>query len=248
MAIAIAILPTLQTNYTYLIVNAATKMCVAVDPADAETVAAVIRGQRLTLTHILSTHHHADHTGGNLTLKGLFGAKVAGAGNDVRIPGRDIAVEDGDQLEMLGETFFVLTTPGHTRGSVCYRLGEALFTGDTLFAMGCGKLFEGDAATMTASLARIAALPDRTTIYPGHEYTLTDARFAQTIEPDNAAIRDRLVAVKAGDGVVPFSLAAERRTNPFLRTDSPGLRQTLQMTTATDVDVFAEIRRRKDAF
>lgn len=236
----------LETNYAYLIV--AGGACVAVDPADAAAVGAAIEARGLTLTHILNTHHHADHTGGNLALKESFGAKVVGAAADERIPGRDIGVGQGDTLDLPVGTLRVLATPGHTRGSVCYRLEGALFTGDTLFAMGCGKLFEGDAATMLASLARIAALPDETAIYPGHEYAIADATFALSIEPGNQALHARLAAARLQGRLVPVTLGEEKRTNPFLRTGVGAVRAALHLETAQPQTVLAEIRRRKDAF
>jgi hydroxyacylglutathione hydrolase len=245
----IEIIPCLQTNYAYLICDGVSKTCAGIDPADADAVGATVKAKGLKLTHILNTHHHSDHTGGNLALKATFGAKVVGAANDrPRIPGLDIGLEDGAVLPLASGEVCMIATPGHTRGSVSYALGDALFTGDTLFAMGCGRLFEGNAATMMASLARIAARPDATLIYPGHEYTETDGRFAAQIEPDNADVRARLATIKAGRAPVPFTLAEEKRTNPFLRPESASIRETLGMDAARPQAVFAEIRRRKDVF
>lgn len=239
-----------QTNYAYLICDAASKTCAAVDPGDADKVAAAIKAHGLWLTHILCTHHHADHIDGVAQLVREFAAQtvvVVGAAGEPRIPSTK-AVQDGAILDLPAGRVRVLTLPGHTRGSVGYLFGGALFAGDTLFAMGSGKLFEGDAAVMLESLAKITALPDDTAIYPGHEYTLVDARFAMTVEPENAAIGERAVAVEAGAQTVPFTLAQEKQTNPFLRFDAPSVRKALGLEAASSAAAFAEIRRRKDAF
>ncbi|MGB8602027.1 MAG: hydroxyacylglutathione hydrolase [Rhizomicrobium sp.] len=238
-----------ETNYAYLICDTASGRCAAIDPADAETVAAAITRKGLTLDFIFNTHHHNDHCGGNLALKKQFNATVCGPARDAgRIPGMDVALRGGEGVDLFDHTIGVIETPGHTSGSICYLFGGALFTGDTLFAMGCGRLFEGDAATMLASFHRIASLPDNTQIYPGHEYTLADARFAAPLEPGNTALQARLQAAVDGKVGPGFTLRAEKDTNPFMRTDSPALRATLGMDEAPNEAVFAELRSRKDLF
>ena len=244
----IEIIPLFETNYAYLIWDSGSRNCACIDPGEADTVAKAVKARAGTLTHILSTHHHGDHTGGNLALKAAFGAKIVGSAFDDRIPGRDIGVGEGDVLGLPVGMVRVLATPGHTRGSVCYALADALFTGDTLFAMGCGRLFEGDGATMMKSLAEIAAFAEETRLYPGHEYALNNARFARTLEPDNALIRTRLAHAEAKQQRVPFTLAEELRSNPFLRLEIPTIRKTLKMMSASPEAVFSEIRRRKDVF
>ncbi len=251
MGIRIEIVPCLKDNYAYLIADDATAACAAIDPAEAAPIANVLKGRRLT--HILNTHHHSDHTGANLELKRGYGARIIGAGRDAsRIPGIDEGVSETSQVTLFGEPLRILETPGHTSGAICFVFCEAVFTGDTLFALGCGRLFEGDAATMLASLEKIAALPDETAIYCGHEYAERNLSFALTLEPASAALAARRREIgrarERGGPAVPFTLADEKATNPFLRTRSPDIRITLNMAGATDAEILAEIRRRRDAF
>lgn len=241
----------LKDNYAYLV--AADGLCAVVDPSEDEPVLAALKAHGLTLSHILNTHHHGDHTGGNTALKKATGAKVIGPEKEAgQIPGLDLAVGEHSAWHFGALPTHLLDVPGHTRGAVAYVIGEAVFTGDTLFAMGCGRLFEGTAAMMLESLGKLAGLPDETQVYVGHEYTLTNARFAMSLEPGNAALKARLEKVTAlrldGRPTVPSTIALEKATNPFLRTDSPEIRATLHREHASSVDVFAEIRRRKDAF
>src|SRR5581483_7884517 len=172
------------------------------------------------LTHILNTHHHGDHTGGNLALKQRFGAKVVGPGKDAgRIPGIDVEVDEASGWQLDDVPVQVLEVPGHTRGAITFLIAGNAFTGDTLFSLGCGRLFEGDPATMQASLEKLARLPDETKIYCGHEYTLNNGRFALTLEPDNAALQARMdqaaKARQAGLPSVPSTIGQEKQTNPF---------------------------------
>lgn len=248
MTLLTEILPCFDTNYSYFVCDPQDRRCAVIDPGDSSAVADWLKKNGMHLVYILNTHHHSDHTGGNLALKQAFGAQVLGpASEQDRIAGLDVGLGEETHFDLFGHTMRVLHTPGHTRGSVCYYIDGALFTGDTLFAMGCGRLFEGDAATMLHSLGRIAALADETVIYPGHEYALADARFAVTIEPGNAFLHERLGAATAG----PFgavSLSDEKKSNPFLRTAVPAIRAELDLSDADDAAVFAEIRRRKDLF
>jgi hydroxyacylglutathione hydrolase len=245
----IEIVPCLTDNYAYLVKAGAA--CAVVDPSEPGPVRAALARRGWRLSHILNTHHHLDHTGGNLALKQEFGAEIVGPAKDAaRIPGLDIGVDE------TGWTFGglpvqVLEVPGHTRGAISFVIAGHAFTGDTLFAMGCGRLFEGDAAMMWASLSKLMRLPDETRIWCGHEYTVANGRFALTLEPDNRALAarmDEVTALQAGRPTLPSTMALEKATNPFLRPDSRAIRQTLRMEEAETVAVFAEIRRRKDRF
>lgn len=248
-------IPVLSDNYVYLARDAASGATAVVDPAVAEPVEAALERLGWTLTHILNTHHHPDHVGGNERLKARFACTVVGARADrERIPGIDVAVGDGDRYP-LGESIAqVFDVPGHTRGHIAYWFEEsaALFCGDTLFALGCGRLFEGTPEQMWRSLSRLKALPAATRVYCAHEYTQANGRFALTVEPDNAALRERMEEVderrRRGLPTVPSTLAAEQATNPFLRPDSPGLQAALGLVGHSAVEVFTATRARKDSF
>lgn len=247
----IEIVPCLEDNYAYLIRSGA--HCAVVDPSEAAPVNAALDRLGWEPTHILNTHHHIDHVGGNLELKKEYGATVIGPGKDAaRIPGLDVGVDEASGWEFAGEKVRVLEVPGHTRGAITFVIGGNAFTGDTLFSLGCGRLFEGDTATMWASLSKLMSLPDATRIYCGHEYTESNGRFAFTLEPGNSALGARMAEVKnaraEGWPTLPSTMAAEKKTNPFLRPDSWEIRKKLEMTAASDAEVFGEIRRRKDNF
>ncbi|WP_378948230.1 hydroxyacylglutathione hydrolase [Mesorhizobium sp. ANAO-SY3R2] len=208
-----------------------------------------------TPSMLLITHHHGDHVEANLALKRRYKLRIIGpeAERD-KIPGIDDTVEEGSVIPFGEERIEVISTPGHTAGHVCYHLpkAKAAFTADTLFAMGCGRLFERPAPVMFESLKKLAALPADTAIYCGHEYTLSNARFALTVDPDNAALQARAAKVEAlraeGKPTLPTTIGEELATNPFLRWADPAIRKHLGMEKASDVEVFAEIRRRKDNF
>jgi hydroxyacylglutathione hydrolase len=249
--IQIEIVPCLSDNYAYLV--KAGDLCAVVDPSEPEPVRAALTAKGWRLSHILNTHHHLDHTGGNLGLKREFGATVVGPGKDAaRIPGLDIGVDEASGWEFGGLKVDVLEVPAHTRGALTFVIDGNAFTGDTLFAMGCGRLFEGDPAMMWASLSKLMTLPDATKIYCGHEYTESNGRFALTLEPGNAALVARMGDVRAarakGAATVPSDMGLEKATNPFLRVDSAEIRKSLGMEKAGAVAVFGEIRRRKDGF
>jgi hydroxyacylglutathione hydrolase len=226
-----------------------------VDPSEAEPVRAALKARGLKLTHILNTHHHMDHVGGNQALKAEFGATIVGPGKDAaRIPGIDVGVAEGDTYSVGSHVAKVFEIPAHTKGHIAFwfETDGAVFTGDTLFAMGCGRLFEGDPPMMWGSLSKLMKLPDATRIYCGHEYTEANGRFALTVEPGNLDLNARMSEVKAvraaGRPTLPSTIGLEKKTNPFLRAASPELRRVLGMEAANDVDVFAEARRRKDVF
>lgn len=248
-------IPVLSDNYVYLIRDPETQATAAVDPSVAGPVLAALERLGWTLTHILSTHHHHDHVGGNLELKRATGCTIVGNRADAkRIPGLDIAVAEGDEVALGSQKARVIEVYGHTVGHIAYwfRDSAALFCGDTLFALGCGRLFEGTAAQMWSSLDKLRDLPDDTRVYCAHEYTLANAAFALEVDPDNGALRlraDRIRALRADNQpTVPSTLAEERATNPFLRADADDLKRAASLPGGDPVDVFAEIRRQKDEF
>ena len=252
-SLSIAIVPCLSDNYAYLIHDAEAGLTAIVDPSEPGPVKQALAAKGLKLTHILNTHHHFDHTGGNLPLKEAFGAEIVGPGKDRdRIPGIDTGVSEEAPWRFGNHTVQILEVPAHTRGAITFVMDGAAYTGDTLFAMGCGRLFEGTPAMMWSSLTKLAKLPDDTRIYCGHEYTLSNGKFALTLEPGNAALKTRFAAVEAarakGQPTVPSTIGLEKLTNPFMRPDSPELRKILGMERASDVEVFGETRKRKDNF
>ena len=249
----VELIPAFSDNYIYLLRDGATGTVAVVDPGDATPVIARLERDGLPLDIILNTHHHADHIGGNAELVKRYGAQLIGPAADAhRIPNLDQAVSEGDTVSVGEAKATVIETPGHTSGHITFWFGDddALFCGDTLFSMGCGRLFEGTPAQMWHSLSKLRALPDAAKVYCGHEYTLSNARFAAGVEPDNAEVADRLrhiEATRAADQpTIPADLAAEKQTNPFLRADDPRLAAALNMPDAGPVEVFAEVRARKD--
>ena len=251
----IAQFPCLSDNYAFLLHDRQSGATAAIDTPDGPAIEAELDRRGWRLTHILNTHHHADHAGGNVYLKERTGCQVIGPRSDAdRIPAIDIGVVEGDRV-MLGDSALeVVATPGHTRGHIVYYCPSenAAFVGDTLFALGCGRLFEGSAQQMWSSLGKILAWPDETRIYCAHEYTLANAQFALSVEPDNPALvaRAREVASlrRAGRPTVPTTLGAEKATNPFLRPMSPGLQARVGQRGADAVTVFARTRALKDTF
>ena len=249
-------IPALIDNYIYLVREPESRATAVVDPSLSQPVFKALDRLGWKLTHILSTHHHMDHVGGNLEIKEKTGCTVVGPRADAdRIPGIDIEVGDGESYALGAESATVFDIPGHTRGHIAYWFPEsrALFCGDTLFALGCGRLFEGTPPQMWASLSKLRALPEETRVYCAHEYTQANARFALTVEPGNEALQRRAAKIDRlraeGKPTVPSTLAEERATNPFLRADaSENLKTTLGLEGAGAVEVFAETRRRKDRF
>ena len=230
----------------------------AVDPCDSSAVLNSLNEHNLNLTTILITHHHWDHTGGVSDIKKKTGCEVIGP-DKRRIPAIDRVVDDKQALTIGNMETHVIATPGHTNTSVCYYIPESnknenkiLWTGDTLFAGGCGRILECSAQTMFDSLLTLVSLPDDTLVYCGHDYTLENYEFALTIEPDNKAVSRRLQEIKqtirAGGFTVPSTILQEKTTNIFLRSDTSEIKAALNMPNAAAVDVFAELRRRKDVF
>ena len=247
-------IPVLRDNYVYLAHDRETGATGVVDPAVAAPVLETLKDAGWRLTHILNTHHHADHTGGNLELKAATGCAIVGPRADRdRIPGIDIEVGDGDVYRFGAHDAAVFDVPGHTRGHIAYWFADsrALFCGDTLFIMGCGRTFEGTAAQMWNSLGKLKALPPETRIYCAHEYTQNNARFALTVEPGNPELRARAARIddlrRHNIPTVPGTIGEELQTNPFLRADQKSL-QEVAGAVGDPVATFAEIRRRKDVF
>jgi len=249
--LSVTLIPCLSDNYTYVFTSG--DAVAVVDPGEAAPVRKVLEEKGLTLTHILNTHWHPDHIGGNDELKEAYGAPVIGPEAERHaIAGLDQGVREGEEITIGHHTARVIETPAHTAGHIAFFFpeGKVVFTGDTLFALGCGRLFEGDAPTMWASLSKLRALPDDTRVYCGHEYTLSNAKFSLTIDPDNPALAERAEEIEAlraeNKPTIPTTIGLEKRTNPFIRAEDPGIRRTLGMEDAEDVAVFAEIRQRKD--
>ncbi|NWG70444.1 MAG: hydroxyacylglutathione hydrolase [Parvularculaceae bacterium] len=245
--------PCLKDNYGFLLRDEASGAVAAVDTPDAAAIDRELEAAGWRLTHILNTHWHPDHAGGNLALKARWSCRIIGPKREAaRIPGLDEAVGEGDEVRLGEAVARVIDTPGHTLGHVVFHFLEAgcAFVGDTIFAMGCGRLFEGTPSQMWASLLKVAALPAATELYCAHEYTEANARFALSVDGANAALRRRAAAVDAmrarGAPTVPTRLADELETNPFLR--APAIAASLGLSGVADAEAFAELRRRKDQF
>ena len=245
----------LSDNYCYLIRDPETGLTGVIDTPEVAAIEKALADTGWQLDYILNTHHHADHAGGNLELKKKTGCTIVGPkADEARIPGIDIALGDGESFKLGDKTATVYDTPGHTRGHIVYHFAgdKIAFVGDTLFAMGCGRLFEGTPAQMWTSLQKLLAWPDETLVYCAHEYTQSNAAFALSVEPDNAKLVERARQVdelrSRDEPTIPSTIGLERATNPFLRPMSKNLQSTIGMPGAPLVDVFAETRRRKDNF
>jgi len=245
----------LSDNYGVLLHDRETHETASIDAPDASAIRAALNEKNWSLSHILNTHHHHDHTGGNLELKQETNCKIIGPRAEAdRIPGIDIGLSEGETFSIGSAVARIIETPGHTLGQINYWFEDQnlLFSGDTLFTLGCGRVFEGTMDQMWSSLQKLMRLPGGTIIYSGHEYTLANAAFALSIEPGNAALRARAELIKElrahNEPTVPTTLQLELDTNPFLRPDSIEIQEHLGMVGADPARVFAEIRRRKDNF
>jgi hydroxyacylglutathione hydrolase len=250
-------IPLLRDNYAYLLICEKTKTAAVVDPSEADPVLARIDQEGVTLSAIINTHHHRDHTGGNEGILARHKVDVYGhKSDDGRIHGLTHGVDEGDEVcvgELKANVFFI---PGHTTGHVAYLFDNNLFCGDTLFTAGCGRLFEGTPEQMHASLYKLMALPDNTKVYCGHEYTESNLRFAMSVEPKNPKLVSRFERVQGlrsrGASTVPSTMEEEKQTNPFLRWDSKEIHASLKSANPRarlePVAVFAAIRKMKDSF
>ncbi|MEO1120374.1 MAG: hydroxyacylglutathione hydrolase [Pseudomonadota bacterium] len=254
-ALEVVLVPVLSDNYAFLIRDAETDEVAVVDPGEAAPVERALTERGWRPDWILLTHHHHDHIAGVETIAKAYGAKIAGAAADsARLPALDASLVAGEDWNFGAQLVEVIDTPGHTIGHIAlyFPKGKALFAGDTLFSLGCGRLSEGTAIQMWSSLSKLMALPPETRVFCGHEYTLSNARFAVTVDPENAALKDRVAEVEAqraaNEPTIPTTLGREMATNPFLRAEEPSVKAATGLPDADGATTFAEIRRRKDSF
>ncbi|WP_088345392.1 MULTISPECIES: hydroxyacylglutathione hydrolase [Rhodomicrobium] len=247
--------PCRSDNFGVIIHDSETRMTAAIDAPEAEPIRQVLKERGWKLTHILTTHYHPDHIEGNEALKAETGCVIIGPEKEAGgVPGIDRTVKEGSTFDLGGHNVTVFETPGHTLGHVTYWLPDdnVTFVGDTLFSLGCGRLLEGDGEMMWKSVQKIMALPKETLIYCGHEYSESNARFALSVEPNNASLQQRAKEIQAlradGQATLPVTLAAELAQNPFLRPDSPEIQERLGMVGHPLATIFSEIRRLKDRF
>jgi len=248
-------IPVLQDNYIYLIHETESGETAVVDPAESESVLSQLEHNQWSLKFILNTHHHSDHVGGNQALKATTRCEIAGAAHDAqRIPEIDRPLKHNDTLYLGDYAIQVIECFGHTLGHIAFYIPEAkaLFCGDTLFSMGCGRLFEGSSDQMWHSLQQFMQLPESTLVYCAHEYSLANARFALSVEPNNPQLQKTYLKIqtlrKQQKATVPTTLKQECLTNPFLRVNSPEIRKILNMPNSSELAVFTELRHRKDSF
>ena len=243
----------LSDNLGVLVHDPAAGLTASIDAPEAAPVEAALASAGWRLTHILNTHHHGDHTGANLELKEKTRCTIVGPRNS-RIPGIDVEVGDGETFAFGEHVAHIIATPGHTLDHIAYWFKEdkVIFVGDTLFALGCGRVFEGTPQQMWASLKKLTTLPPDTAVYCGHEYTLANAKFALTIEPRNEALKRRAATIAAlraeHKPTVPTTIGVELETNPFLRAETPALQDAVGMSGRDPAEVFALVRERKDNF
>ncbi len=255
MPLQIITIPCLADNYAYVIRETDTGSVAVIDVPEVGPIMAAIKDMGLQVDQILITHHHNDHIDGLEELRRATGAKVYGAAADShRLPQLDVALAEGDTFKLGNEVCDVLDVSGHTIGHIAFlfKQANAVFSADSLMALGCGRVFEGDFPMMWGTMLQFKALPDDTLVYSGHEYTMSNAKFALTIEPDNPDLKARIKDIeekRANDiPTVPASIGLEKATNPFMRADLPAVKALLGMQGAGDTEVFGAIRTRKDNF
>jgi len=254
MSLQVFRLPALSDNYIFLLYSPEQNMAAVVDPAEPQPVLDKLKELNAPLVAIFNTHHHGDHVGANRDLIREFPQILiyGGERDRGRIPGQQFFLKEGDHVEFAGEVAQVFFIPGHTYAHIAYYFAESgnLFCGDTLFAGGCGRLFEGTPAQMCNSLNKLRQLPEVTKVWCAHEYTLSNLKFAMTVDPQNQELHQRFAAVQAArerlEPTIPTTIGMEKLTNPFMRWDAPGLQQTAHATSA--VEVFTTIRAMKDNF
>ncbi|MCK5831534.1 MAG: hydroxyacylglutathione hydrolase [Methylococcales bacterium] len=248
-------LPVLTDNYIYILHDPDSNETGVIDPAISQPVLDTLKSRKWSLSYIFNTHHHSDHVGANIELKERTGCQIVGFGEDSkRIPGIDKKLKHRDEIKLGSQIAKVFATPGHTLGHIVYYFASnhVLFCGDTLFSMGCGRLFEGTAEQMWHSLQQLKSLPKETKIYCTHEYTQANGQFALTLEPDNQALIIKMQEVNKRRSLhqptIPSTLEQELATNPFLRENSPALQQSINMEYQSSIAVFRKIRELKDNF
>ena len=251
-------LPVLGDNYSYLLHDPDSQDTAVIDPGDADAVAETLRQRQWRLTHIFNTHHHSDHTAGNLSLREAFGCDIYAASSEAgRIPGVTRTLVDGQSVSIGSLQIQAMEVPGHTLGHLAYymrtRIAPLLFCGDTLFSLGCGRLFEGDARTMWHSLSKLCRLPDESLVYCAHEYTMGNAAFALQIDPGNKALEAYSHRIRqlreCGIPSIHSMLGDEKACTPFLRADQPAIKAAVDMTDDAEAwEVFARLRQLKDSF
>ena len=248
-------LPLLTDNYSYLLHDDITGTTAVIDPADAEPILYQLKERGWQLDYIFNTHHHWDHVEGNTELKRQTDCIIIGSVTDkLRIPNLDRSVKQGDNVQLGSHKATIIETAGHTQGHIVYHFANdnALFCGDTLFVMGCGRLFEGTAEQLWHSLQKLKALPPETRVYCAHEYSETNGRFALTVDPNNQTLQEKMLNIRQlrqqGLSTVPSTIAEELATNPFLRTDNAELRAQINGSEADEITVFAKLRQLKDYF
>ena len=255
MTLTLLTVPCLDDNYAFIIANETTKEAAVIDAPEAAPINAALAQTDYRLTTVLLSHHHWDHIDGLDGLRGREGLQIIGAKADAhRLPPLDHAVTAGDTITVCGEDAQIIDAPGHTIGHIVFHFPQSklCFTMDTLMALGCGRLFEGTPAQMWDTMQKLRTLPDDTLLCSGHEYAATNAAFAATIEPHNQDLISRTQAITAarakGISTVPSLLSLEKATNPYLRADNPALKSAMHMASASDLEVFTEIRKRRDSF
>ncbi len=248
-------IPCLTDNYAYIIRDKNSKTTGVVDPSEAKPIISFLKREKLKLNYILNTHHHFDHIGGNVELKKKYNAKVVGfKGDKHRIPGIDITVKDNESWNFGKSTVKIFHIPGHTLGHICFFFvkEKIVFTGDTLFSLGCGRIFEGDYKQMFDSLNKIKNLPKNTKIYCGHEYTFKNAEFCLKYDNNNIHLKKKFEEIKklriSNLSTIPSSLKEELKSNIFLRCDKKELKAKLNMKNQEDLEVFKKVRDLKDSF
>ena len=250
----IEIIPCLNDNYSYLVLDESTKTISLIDPAEFNTCDKIIQKYK-RLDYILNTHHHVDHVDGNLKLKEKYSAKVLGFELDKnRIPGIDILLKEGKLYKIGNLEFEVIFTPGHTAGHIAFyfRKEKIVFTGDTLFSLGCGRIFEGNHKDMLNSLNKLKALPPETKIFCGHEYTASNLNFCLNYDPDNILLKEKSIIIssklKNNQPSIPTLIGDEIKTNVFLRCNEPIIKEKLKLKDCSDLEIFTKLRDLKDTF
>ena len=248
-------IPLLQDNYSYIINDVYSSKTACIDPGMAEPILLELEKKKLKLDFILNTHHHHDHVGGNLEIQKKTMCKIYGPhAEKTKIPGINLGLKVGVVYKLGSLEYKIIETPGHTSGHICYYFfkNNILFSGDTLFSLGCGRVFEGTASEMWKSLKKIRELPDETTVYCGHEYTESNTNFATFIDSENVMLKEKKKQVlnlrKANQPTVPFNLGEDKLLNPFLRVDEGDLSEKLNLSLNKPAEVFAKIRKMKDNF